>query len=111
MRVASRQASGDRGENAVAGDVAERVVDQPEGVDVDVQQGDAGAGAARAGQRELEVLLEQRAVREPGQRIAEGQLEADARARLRARACRSSTAALAASSSSDSVVSHGPVIG
>ncbi len=55
---------------------AEGVVDEPERVDVDVDEGDPGAGPARPRERQGQVLLQQRAVREAGQGVAEGQLEA-----------------------------------
>ena len=65
---------GEPADQLVAGAVAERVVDQLEVVDVELQQRDAGPRAARAGQRELEVLLQQRPVRQPGERVVVGEV-------------------------------------
>ena len=93
VRVASLQAGGDGGDDLVAADVAERVVDELEGVDVEVQERDAGAGAAGAGERQREVLLEQGAVRQAGQRVAEGELRPRSRSASSARwSCGSASA-------------------
>ena len=61
-------------EQLVAGRMAERVVDELEAVEVEVEQRDGLALAARAGERELEVLLQQRAVRQPGERVVVGEV-------------------------------------
>ena len=71
----ARQALGDLDEEAVAGPVAERVVDDLEVVDVEEQDGDAGSATARAVERPVEVLAEQRPIGEPGQGIVEGVVE------------------------------------
>ena len=57
----------------VAGLVAERVVDELEAVEVEEQHGGAAVAvaAARAPQRLLEPVEEQRPVREPGERVVE----------------------------------------
>ena len=47
----------------------EAVVDELEVVQVDIQHSHPGAGALGAGQRQLQVLLEQDAVGQPGQRV------------------------------------------
>jgi len=51
--------------------VAEGVVDPFEPVEVDEVHRDGTAGACRAGERLLEPVEEQRAVRQPGQRIVQ----------------------------------------
>ena len=63
----------DRLEQPVAGLVAERVVDELEAVEVEEQHGGAAVAvaAARAAQRLLEPVEEQRPVREPGERVVE----------------------------------------
>ena len=61
---AGRQARRDLAQQLVAGGVAERVVDELEAVEVDVEDGAGVAVAARAGERERRVLLELGAVGE-----------------------------------------------
>ena len=53
--------------------VAERVVDELEAVEVEEQQPDAQARRRGAVQRGLRALEQQRAVRQPGQRVAHGE--------------------------------------
>ena len=64
----------DRPEEHVADRVAEAVVHGLEVVEVDEEDGDAAALANGARQRVLEAVLEQGAVREPGQAVVEGQV-------------------------------------
>ena len=63
------EALGGRDQQLVAGAVAERVVDDLEVVDVGEQDGEAGVGLAAALERLGQRAVEQRAVRQPGQRI------------------------------------------
>ena len=63
------QARADADEHLVAGAVAEAVVELAEAVEVDEQHGGVALLAARAIERLLEAVLEQRAVREAGQRV------------------------------------------
>ena len=58
----------------VAGRMPERVVDELEVVEVELEQRDAGARSRRARQRELELLLEERAVGEAGERVVVGEI-------------------------------------
>ena len=62
------QPLGDAAEQAIAGAVAERVVDDLEVVEVDEQHGDAPAGAQRA----AEALHEQLAIGQAGERVVVG---------------------------------------
>jgi hypothetical protein len=55
----------------IAGVVAERVVDLLEAVEVHHQHGDAAALALRRQDRLLDAVAEERAVREPGQRVVQ----------------------------------------
>ena len=74
-RDAAREARRDLAQQLVAGGVAEGVVDELEVVEVEVEQRDARVPARRgAGQREREVLPEQRPVRQAGQRVVVGQV-------------------------------------
>ncbi len=66
---ASGDAAPDLGQHLVADRVAERVVDRLEVVEVEEQ--DRG-GARAVGQRRLDALREERAVREAGERVVEG---------------------------------------
>ena len=59
-------------EDAVASRVPEAVVDHLEQVDVEEQDRDAPLGAQPSGQRLLDAVGEQNAVRQPRQRIVEG---------------------------------------
>ena len=69
-RTADSSRRGHLEQQRVAGVVAERVVDELEAVDVEEEDGDgAGAAAHAAAQREREAVLEQRAVRQAGQRV------------------------------------------
>ena len=61
----------DLGDQPVAGIVAERVVDLLEAVEIEHQQRDLLAGAAIAGQRLIEPVLEQGAIGEPGELIVQ----------------------------------------
>ena len=64
------QALRDRHQEAIADDVAEAVVDQLESIEVDEQHPVVAPGAARAlGDRALQQLAEQRAVRQVGQPV------------------------------------------
>ena len=66
---------GDRGEEQVALQVAEAVVDVLEAVDVEEEDREHGALAAPgAGDGEREAVHEQRSIRQPGQRVVEGLL-------------------------------------
>ena len=62
----------DLAQQLVAGGVAERVVDHLEVVQVDVEHRHRAPAAARAGQRERQVLLELRAVGQAGERVVVG---------------------------------------
>ncbi len=68
------QPRGQEPQQLVAGAVAEGVVDQLEVIEVDVQQCDLRAGAPGAGERQLELLREQRAVGQPGERVVIGEV-------------------------------------
>ena len=72
MRLRSRTAT--RRSTLVAGGVAEGVVDQLEVVEVEVQQRDGGAVARRPGERQVEVLAQQRAVRQARERVVVGEV-------------------------------------
>ncbi len=63
------QAGGDRGEEPVAGLVAQGVVDVFELVEIDVQGGAEGARATVAGQELFDAVHDQRPVGQPGQRV------------------------------------------
>ena len=63
---------GDLDEDLVADGVAVGVVDALEVVEVDEEQGDRAGTAAVAGERPLEVVAEEDAVGEPGQRVVQG---------------------------------------
>src|SRR6185503_3072655 len=65
------QALGDGEQEAVAGVVAETVVDDLEAVEVDEQDGDAAAAAVDAVERALEAAHEQQAARQPGERVTQ----------------------------------------
>ena len=65
------QAERDLDEQLVAGRVAEAVVDRLEVVEVEEQQGDVVAAAARPLERVLDAVQEQRPVRQPGERVVE----------------------------------------
>ena len=70
---AAGEAGGDRFQQRVADHVAERIVDALELVDVDVEHGQL-AFRRDLGQFPLEPLVEQRAVRQVGQRIVMGEV-------------------------------------
>jgi len=55
----------------VARRVAERIVDLLEAVEIEHQDSDAGVGAASAMQRLADAVVEERAVREPGERVVQ----------------------------------------
>ena len=59
-------------EHRVAGAVSDRVVHQPEVVDVDVDDGDRGAGAGGSCKGHLQVLHQHRPVREAGHLVVVG---------------------------------------
>ena len=63
------QAGRDGGQQLVAGSVSEPVVDLLEVVEVDEQQRDRGVGAPGAGERQVELLLDQDPVGQAGQRV------------------------------------------
>ena len=65
------QALGDGEQQAVAGVVAEAVVDDLEAVEVDEQHGDAAAAALDAGERALQAAHQQQAARQAGERVAQ----------------------------------------
>jgi hypothetical protein len=65
------QALGDRQQEAVAGVVAEAVVDDLEAVEVDEQDGDAAAASAGPVERALQAVHQQQPAREAGQRVAQ----------------------------------------
>ena len=69
------QAMGDLDEEPVAGPVAERVVDDLEVVEVEEQHRDVRAAPPAALERPFEVLAEEDAVGQPGQRVVEGVVE------------------------------------
>ena len=69
---AAGEPRGDLAQQLVAGGVPERVVDELEVVEVDVEHGGGAAVAARAGERQRRVLLELGAVGEAGQRVVVG---------------------------------------
>ena len=73
------QARGDLLQQAVAGVVAERVVDLLEAVEVDEQQRGGLAAALGRGQRGLHAVVEQRAVGEVGQVVVQGLVAQPAR--------------------------------
>ena len=75
------QAAAERDQQLVAGLVAERVVDRLELVDVEQQHRDVALRALRAGERLADAVVEERAVRQAGQRVVE-RLVADARLAL-----------------------------
>ena len=74
-RVARPQRAGhplrDRAQHGVTRGVAVRVVDLLEPVDVDHHHGDSLAVPARLSQRDVEPVVEERPVREPGERVVE----------------------------------------
>ena len=77
-RRAELRRMADVDEQAVAGLVAERVVDDLEAVEVEEEDGDAALAPARAPQRLAEAVEEQRAVGQPGERVVQravGELE------------------------------------
>ena len=74
LRQHARQALGQHLEHAVAGGMAEGVVDLLEAVHVDVQQRHALAVAPRARDRLLQQVLELHAVRDLGQRVVARQV-------------------------------------
>ena len=83
----------DARQQAVAGRVAERVVDGLEAVEVEHERGALGAVAAHVREVPRELLLEAAAVREPGERVVVGEVaqlggrrEQRAQVALRARA-------------------------
>ena len=61
-------------QHLVAGRVAERVVDELEVVEVEVEERDRLAGAARADEVQAQLLLELRAVRQAGERVVVGEV-------------------------------------
>jgi hypothetical protein len=66
------QAVGDRGDQLVAGVVAEAVVDDLEAVEVEEEDGDVGAAAAlQALERLGQPVGEQQPARQPGERVAQ----------------------------------------
>src|SRR3954452_454770 len=65
------EAPGDVAQEAVAGGVAERVVDELEAVEVHEQHGDVAGLAARAYQGVPEAVEEERAVRQAGEGIVQ----------------------------------------
>ena len=65
------QPVGERRQQPVAGGVPKRVVDVLEVVDVEEQHRDGGAGPARAVERDAETIEEQRAVRQPRERVVQ----------------------------------------
>ena len=65
------QPVGDLLQQAVAGVVAERVVDLLEVVEVDQHHGGGGVRAVAGGDRLLDAVAEQRAVGQPGQRVVQ----------------------------------------
>ena len=69
---AAAQALGDLDEQLVAGGVAERVVDRLEVVEVEHADGDEVALAGGAVQGVLDAVVEERAVRQLGERVVEG---------------------------------------
>ena len=69
LAQALAQALAHEREQAVAGDVAEAVVDRLEAVEVEDHHRDQALVAPRPGERALEPVLEQRAVGEPGQLV------------------------------------------
>ena len=69
-----RQPLGRLAQYLVAAGVAERVVDELEAVEVDVDEPDGAAAAPRARERLGEVLLEQRAVGQAGQPVVVGEV-------------------------------------
>ena len=68
------QARGGGAQDAVAGGVAERIVDVLEAVQVEEQHRDAAALPARAHDRARQPLRQQRAVGQAGQRVVVGQV-------------------------------------
>ena len=66
--------AGDLDEDVVTGGVTEVVVDGLEPVDVDVDHADGARPALRAGDGVLEPVTEQRAVRQPGERVVGGEV-------------------------------------
>ena len=66
------QATGDRGEELVAGGVAEAVVDELEVVEVDEEDGERRYARRLAADGRLEALLEADSVGEAGQRVVVG---------------------------------------
>ena len=74
--AAALQAARDLDEELVAGAVPEAVVDQLEAVEVEEENGEAGGLAPLCPrERHLQPVLEQRAVRQAGERIVEGGLQ------------------------------------
>ena len=68
----------DAAEQRVAGRVSEAVVDILEPVEIDEQHGERAGTTTGTGERVPDAVLEQRAVRKPGQRIAEALLFVEA---------------------------------
>ena len=55
--------------------MSERIVDDLEVVEIDEQHGDLGPASRLARQRPFDVIAEEHAIGEPGQRIVEGVVE------------------------------------
>ena len=94
----SDEALRDAAEELVGGVVAEAAVDEPEALEVDVDQRDRASAPARARERRLELVLERRARGEAGERVALGGNAArgDHRSRAGSRRTAPATAARAA---------------
>ncbi len=69
VTAALTEPGGDVAQQLITGRMPERVVDEFEAVEVEVQKTHGGALTLGAGKREFEVLLEQRSVRQVGERI------------------------------------------
>ena len=72
-RQHAAQARARAGEHLVAGAVAKAVVELGEAVEIDEQQAGLTLAAARSVERLLEAVLEQRPVREAGERVVQAQ--------------------------------------
>ena len=68
------QARGGLPDQLVAARVAERVVDGLEAIEVDIEQADLALVARHGKQSAFQPVLEQRAVRQAGQRVVEGEI-------------------------------------
>ena len=66
-----REALGELGQQLVAALVAEAVVDDLEAVEVEHEHGDGAAVAGGERERVVDAVDEQRAVRQPGQRVVQ----------------------------------------